>query len=234
MPELSVEVRHHRGSFHLDVTLAITRWPALLFGPSGAGKSTLLRIMAGLDQPDSGRIVLDGQVLADTGARRAHAAGSGLVQMVAQRPALFPHLDVRDNVAFGISRLAKEERRARVDELLALLGAMHLAERKIIHLSGGERQRVALARALAPRPRLLLLDEAFTGLDGEAKQEILSRLNELLASRNVLALHVTHEVADAFAMDAKVFVMRQGKIVVQGEAREVLAAERERIMQVLG
>jgi ABC-type sulfate/molybdate transport systems ATPase subunit len=234
MPELTLSVQHHRGSFSLDATLSITRWPALLFGPSGAGKSGLLRILAGLDQPDAGRIVLEGNVLLDTKDGIAHAAGSRVVQLVAQRPALFPHLNVRDNVAFGIQHMAKEERRATVDEVLTLLGATQLGDRKIVHLSGGERQRVALARALAPNPKLLLLDEAFTGLDGEAKQEILSELTELLARRNVLALHVTHEIGDAFAIDAEVFVMRQGRIAAQGSAHEVLAKERGQLLKVLG
>ena len=234
MPELTLSVQHHRGSFNLDVALSITRWPALLFGPSGAGKSTLLRILAGLDRPDTGRIVLNRRVLTATQQRQFYKAGSGMVQLVSQRPALFPHLDVRANVAFGIRHLSAEERDARVAEMLALLGAAHLAERKIVHLSGGERQRIALARALAPNPQLLLLDEAFTGLDGAAKQEILSELADLLTRRNVLALHVTHEIADAFAIDAEVFVMRQGKIVAQGSAQEVLATEREQLLKLLG
>ena len=234
MPELTVAVEHHRGSFTLDVRFSITRWPALLFGPSGAGKSTLLRILAGLDSPDSGRIALDNVVLVDTHRDPHEAASTGLVQLVSQRPALFPHLNVAENVAFGIARLPRDERRTRTCEMLSLLGAAHLAERRIMNLSGGERQRVALARALAPRPRLLLLDEAFNGLDGEAKHTILSELTELLAARDVLALHVTHEIADAFAIEAEVSVMRQGTIVAQGTAPAVLATERERLLHLLG
>ena len=234
MPELHVSVGHHRGSFSLDAAFTVARWPALLFGPSGAGKSTLLRIVAGLDRPDTGRITLDNHVLTDTQQHRMHKAGLGVVQLVSQRPALFPHLSVRDNVAFGIHRLPQEEQRARVDEMLTLLGAAHLADRKIDRLSGGERQRVALARALAPGPQLLLLDEAFTGLDGAAKQEILCEVTELLVRRHVVALHVTHEVADAFAIEAEVFLMRQGRIVAQGPAQDVLASEREQMLKVLG
>lgn len=234
MPELDLSVQHHRGSFSLDVAFSITRWPALLFGPSGAGKSTLLRILAGLERPDTARIVLDTAVLTDTKQTKLHTAGSGVVQLVSQRPALFPYLNVRDNVAFGIHHLSPEKKNARVEEMLTLLGASHLAERKIDRLSGGERQRIALARALSPNPRLLLLDEAFTGLDGRAKQEILSELTELLASRGVLALHVTHEIADAFAIDAEVFVMGQGRITAHGPAQDVLATEREQMLRVLG
>lgn len=234
MPELAVEVKHHRGSFSLDVRFSMNRWPALLFGPSGAGKSTLLRILAGLDTPDSGRITLDNAVLVDTHRSAHNVAGSGLVQLVSQRRALFPHLNVAENVAFGIAALPRDERRARTGEMLSVLGAAHLAQRRIMHLSGGERQRIALARALAPRPRLLLLDEAFTGLDSAAKQAILSELTELLASRNVLALHVTHEIAEAFSINAEVSVMHQGRIVAQGDAQQVLAAEREHLLNVLG
>ena len=234
MPELTIAVRHHRGAFQLDVAFTISRWPALLFGPSGAGKSTLLRILAGLDRPDSGRIVLDTETFTNTQQGLTHEAGSGPIQLVSQRPALFPHLTVRENVAFGIRSLARAERRAAVDELLELLGATPLADRRIIHLSGGERQRVAIARALATRPRLLLLDEAFNGLDGEARRQIKAELSPLLAERKVLALHVTHQIGEAFDISGDVCKMHHGQIVAQGPAREVLAKERDQLLTVLG
>ena len=235
MSELSLAVQHRYGSLKLNVNVSITRWPALLFGPSGAGKSSLLRIIAGLDQPDKGHILLnDSVLLADTSKRGVPKATPSVVQLVSQRPALFPHLNVRQNIAFGIHHLSQKEQHTRVNEMLTLLDASALAERKIVHLSGGERQRVALARALAPKPQLLMLDEAFTGLDGEAKQEILYKLAELLTRENVLALYVTHEIADACAINAEVFIMQQGAIVAQGPARHVLAGERVRLLKILG
>lgn len=227
MPEtatLAVRVRHRRGGFLLDVDFEIARWPALLFGPSGAGKSSLLRLIAGLDQPDHGRIEFGGQVL--TGADRA-------IQLVSQRSALFPHLSVRENVGFGLRGLKPDERERRIIDLLAAMHADKLIDRRPEGLSAGERQRVALARALAPGPRLLLLDEAVTGLDGALKQEILDALTALLAERRVIALHVTHDVGDAFALDAEVVKLRAGRVEGQGPVRKVLAEERGRLLGVL-
>jgi len=227
MPDaaLSVRVKHRRGGFLLDVDFEIARWPALLFGPSGAGKSSLLRLIAGLDQPDQGRIEFGGQAL--TGVNRG-------IQLVSQRSALFPHLSVRENVGFGLRGLARDEREYRIVGLLAAMHADQLINRRPEGLSAGERQRVALARALAPEPKLLLLDEAVTGLDGVLKQEILEALTALLADRRVMALHVTHDVGDAFALDAEVVKLRAGRVEGQGPVVEVLAEERGRLLWVLG
>jgi ABC-type sulfate/molybdate transport systems ATPase subunit len=227
MPDaaLSVRVKHRRGGFLLDVDFEIARWPALLFGPSGAGKSSLLRLIAGLDQPGHGRIEFGGQVL--TGANRG-------IQLVSQRSALFPHLSVRENVGFGVRGLSRDEREGRILTLLTAMHAVHLVDRRPESLSAGERQRVALARALAPGPKLLLLDEAVTGLDGVLKQEILEALTALLADRRVMALHVTHDVGDAFALDAEVVKLRAGHVEGQGPVGEVLAEERSRLLGILG
>jgi ABC-type sulfate/molybdate transport systems ATPase subunit len=225
MPDaLAIRVKHHLGTFSLDAAFRIERWPAVLFGPSGAGKSTLLRVIAGLDRPDSASISLGEQPLTKP---------DGTIQLVAQRPALFPHLTVAQNVAFGLTHLPRSERHQRVDEMLTLLGAEHLADRMPIRLSGGERQRVAIARAIAPAPRLLLLDEAFAGLDINAKQQILAQLTALLEQRNIAALYVTHEASDAFALEAEVVVLRDGRVTAQGPARESLATEREQLLAAL-
>ena len=228
MPDvLNVQVKQQVGTFTLNVSFTIARWPAVLFGPSGAGKTMLLRIIAGLDRLNSASIRLGDQRLGPLGTE-------GVVQLVAQRPTLFPHLTVAQNVAFGLGRLSSTEQKSRVQEMLALLGAEQLADRMPVRLSGGERQRIAIARALATRPRLLLLDEAFTGLDSTARQDILSRLTILLAQEQVAALYVTHEVSDAFALDAEVVVLQQGRMVAQGAAQQALAEEKERLLASLG
>jgi molybdate transport system ATP-binding protein len=231
MPErLDANIQHRFGridnAFSLDVSFQIDHWPAVLFGPSGAGKSSVLRILAGLERTDSSRILLGSKVLGPD--RR-----DGTVQLVAQRPALFPHLTVAQNVAFGLARLRSGERSSRVREMLLLLGAEDLADRMPIRLSGGERQRVAIARALAPRPKMLLLDEAFAGLDSGAKQEIIGQLTGLLRERDVAALYVTHEVSEAFALDAEVVVLEQGRVVTQGPAHQALATERDRLLAAI-
>ncbi len=225
---LRVAVRHRfgRAGFSLDASFAIDRWPAVLFGPSGAGKSSLLRVIAGLDRADSSTISLGGQTLTPS---RIHPE----VQFVAQRPALFPHLKVAENVAFGLGKVPRYESKARVQESLALLGAESLADRMPATLSGGERQRVAIARALAVSPRLLLLDEAFAGLDNRTKQDLFAQLSAALAQRDIAALHVTHEVADAFALDAEVVVLQSGRVVAQGHVVQALAIEKQRLLTML-
>ncbi len=225
---LSIDVEHRAGTFSLDVHFTINRWPALLSGPSGAGKTTLLRFIAGLESAPSAKILLDGIPL-------EHGTGNGVgnVQMVAQRPALFAHLNAGANVGFGLRHWPSIARKQRIEEMLALMGAAALAARLPHQLSGGEQQRIALARALAPDPRLLLLDEAFSGLDDEAKQDILGRLMSLLHGRGTAAIFVTHDVSDAFALQTEVVALKAGRVVAQGRPESVLARERLRLLASL-
>jgi molybdate transport system ATP-binding protein len=225
--EFSIDAR--RGSFHLQVECAFASGWTVVFGPSGSGKSTLLRLLAGLDRPTHGRIALDKQPLADTAARLDLQPGRRRIGMVAQQPALFPHLTVEANVAYGLRRLDRAARAARVESMLALVDAAHLAPRRAQHLSGGEAQRVALARALAPAPRLLLLDEPFAALDGLASDALLERLQLWLKENHMQAVMATHDVTDALATSAEVLFLREGRVTALGPAAQVLAAERERI-----
>jgi len=230
--EFSLDAR--RGSFHLEVECAFTSDWTVVFGPSGAGKSTLLRLLAGLDSPDiarptRGRIALDRLALTDSAAGLHLAPGRRHTALVAQQPALFPHLSVAANVAYGLQGLARATRAARVEEMLALAGATDLAGRRPQDLSGGEAQRVALARALAPAPRLLLLDEPFSALDGQASDALLERLQLWLRENRVQAVMATHDVTDALATSAEVLLLREGRLTALGPAAQVLAAERERI-----
>jgi ABC-type sulfate/molybdate transport systems ATPase subunit len=234
MLEVSVDAR--RGGFHLQVACGLAAEWTVIFGPSGAGKSTLLRMLAGLDRLDAGRvrIVLDGERLADSTKHEWLEPGRRRVALVAQQPALFPHLSVTANVAYGLAGLDRRSRAERVEEMLTLVEAEHLASRRVQNLSGGEAQRVALARAVATRPRLLLLDEPFSAMDGAASDALLERMQAWLTEHRVQAVMATHDATDAFATGAEVVLLREGRLAAQGPARVVLAAERERLRGRLG
>jgi ABC-type sulfate/molybdate transport systems ATPase subunit len=227
-----------RGSFHLQIECRLASEWTVVFGPSGAGKSSLLRLLAGLDLTGYGgveraRIALDGHALTDSAAGLRLPPGWRKTAMVAQQPALFPHLSVMANVAYGINDLDRATRLTRTEEMLALVGATDLVVRRAQHLSGGEAQRVALARALAPKPRLLLLDEPFSALDGAASDGLLERLQQWLRANRVQTVLATHDVTDALAIGAEVLLLREGRLVAQGPATEVLSSERERLTRRL-
>ena len=232
MLEFALDAR--RGHFHLQVECVFTAAWTVIFGPSGAGKSTLLRLLAGLDTMEAGRVALDGGTLTDTAHGLWVKPGRRQTALVAQQPALFPHLSVTANVAYGLSGLDRRSRDARVEEMLKLVDARDLLVRRPQHLSGGEAQRVALARALAPRPRLLLLDEPFSALDGRASDALVARLQQWVAENNVQVVLATHDAADALATAAEVALLREGRLAAQGPAAQVLAAERERLLDRLG
>ena len=224
-----------RGSFRLQVECCFASEWTVIFGPSGAGKSTLLRLLAGLDRGniDRSRIALDARLLSDSATGLGLKPGNRQTALVAQQPALFPHLSVTSNVAYGLNGLDRGSRAARVEEMLDLAGAAHLVNRRPRDLSGGEAQRVALARALAPGARLLLLDEPFSALDGAASDALLDRLQHWLREHNVQAVLATHDATDAFSTGAEVALLREGRVVAQGPAAEVLAAERDRLQRRL-
>ncbi len=188
-----------------------------LLGPSGCGKTTLLRIIAGLEQPDRGRVLFAGQDMADV---PVHKRGFGLMF---QDYALFPHKDVAANVAFGLRMqgLPRAEIERRVREALKMVNLEHLAHRDVHRLSGGEQQRVALARSLAPRPRLLMLDEPIGALDRTLRDRLLEELRRILAQVGVTVLYVTHDQSEAFAIADRVVLMYQGRVVQIGTPEEV-------------
>jgi ABC-type Fe3+/spermidine/putrescine transport system ATPase subunit len=179
-----------------------------LLGPSGCGKTTLLRIVAGLEQASSGQVLLDG---ADLSKAPVHRRGLGFMF---QEYALFPHKDVYGNVAFGLrmARLPETEIQRRVGEALELVGLSGFERRAVHELSGGEQQRVALARSLAPRPRLLMLDEPLGSLDRALRERLMNELRKILQSVGLTALYVTHDQSEAFALGDRVAIMQQGKI----------------------
>lgn len=231
---LEVELDARRGSFHLEIDCAFTADWTVIFGPSGAGKSTLLRLMAGLSTAQNGRITLDGRPLTDSKRSLNVKPGRRQISMVSQQPALFPHLSVFRNVAYGIPGLNHAAGVDRVEEMLALVGAEDLIRRRPQDLSGGEAQRVALARALAPMPRLLLLDEPFSALDGAASDALLTRLQVWLSDNHVQTVMATHDATDALATGAEVAMLREGRLTALGPAARVLAAECERLLGRIG
>jgi iron(III) transport system ATP-binding protein len=184
-----------------------------LLGPSGCGKSTTLRIIAGVDEQNSGEIYVDGELVCDTIYRVPPEGRS--IGLMFQDFALFPHLSVADNVSFGLqgSRAAKRDR---VAELLGKVDLLQALEMYPHQLSGGEQQRVALARALAPRPSIMLMDEPFSGLDERLKDEIRDATLDVLKAEGTAVLLVTHEPDEAMRMADQIALMRDGKIVQKG------------------
>ncbi len=231
---LELVLNAHRGNFRLQVACSFASDWTVIFGHSGAGKSTLLRLLAGLDRAEGTRIALDGCLFTDSINGVWLKPGHRRTSLVAQQSALFPHLSVAANVAYGLRKLDSARRAARVEEMLALVGAGDLAHRRPQDLSGGEAQRVSLARALAPGPRLLLLDEPFSALDGAASDSLLVRLERWLADNNVQTVLATHDATDAMAIGAEVALLREGQLIAMGPAIEVLAAERDRLLARLG
>jgi iron(III) transport system ATP-binding protein len=197
----------------LDVSLGLVAGQiGVLIGPSGCGKTTLLRAIAGLERLDGGRIEVEREALSDT-ARRLHVAPEARrIGMVFQDYALFPHLTVADNVAFGIRHQPRRERKQRVREVLALVGLEHAAQSAPHQLSGGQQQRIALARALAPAPRLLLLDEPFSSLDIDLRDRLAQDLRGILKQAGMTALFVTHDQLEAFAVGDVIGVMNRGRL----------------------
>jgi sulfate transport system ATP-binding protein len=188
-----------------------------LLGPSGSGKSTVLRMIAGLEQPDGGRIWVDGEEHTNKTPQERRLG------FVFQHYALFRHMTVRENVAFGlrVRHASKADQRTRVDELLELVGLAPLGERRPDQLSGGQRQRVALARALAPRPKVLLLDEPFGALDARVRQELRRWLDDLHRELGVTSLLVTHDQEEALELAQAVVVMRQGNVEQIGGSEDI-------------
>lgn len=221
---LDVAARLRIGALDLDIAFTIADDEVVaLLGPNGAGKTTLLRVIAGLIPLESGYVRLDGQVLEDAGTRRYVPTEERPIGVVFQDYLLFPHLDVLENVAFGLrSRgTSKTQASERARHWLDRMGLVRYTKSKPSELSGGERQRVALARALATDPRLLLLDEPLAALDATARAAVRHDLKEHLAAFRGIRLMVTHDPLEAVALADRLIVMENGRLVQSGSAAEV-------------
>jgi molybdate transport system ATP-binding protein len=227
-------VSHRFASSNFELHLALDLIPGwnVLFGPSGSGKTTFLRAATGLLRPDSGLVRVDDEVWFDSERGIFLPPERRNSGYVAQRPALFPHLTVEENVAFGL-RLTPADTSHRTAEMMDLFHCSHLASRRPDELSGGEQQRVALARAIARRPKILLLDEPFRGLDFELRDAILSDLESWVAASRTPVLAVSHDVVEICQLGAQVTRIAAGRVVDSGPAATILAPYRERILRRL-
>jgi iron(III) transport system ATP-binding protein len=203
-----------------EVSLEIERGELMaVLGPSGCGKTTLLRTIAGFERPDAGSVVVGDEVVAGSG--RFVPPERRRIGMVFQDYALFPHLTVRANVAFGLAARRRDERDPVTLRTLELVGLQHKADRYPHELSGGERQRVALARAMAPGPALVLLDEPFSSLDASLRAGLRREVELILRDAEATALLVTHDQEEALSLADRLAVMREGRIVQVGAPEEV-------------
>ncbi|MDD3271993.1 MAG: ABC transporter ATP-binding protein, partial [Syntrophomonadaceae bacterium] len=193
-----------------------------ILGPSGCGKTMTLKCIAGLMTPDRGRIVLNEQVLFDSQQGINLPARQRKIGFLFQNYALFPHLTVHDNIAFGIRQLPATERNERVQQLLAKMRLDHFGHRYPVELSGGQQQRVALARALAPEPEVLLLDEPFSALDTQVKERLEAELLEIQSDFQGHVLFVTHNLAEAYRLSSKMAVYETGGLLQWGERQTII------------
>lgn len=227
---LEASVAYRRDGFALEVEFALRAPWTVLFGASGAGKTTLLRILAGLTRPASGVIRRGERSLLDTSRGIAVPPGQRRIGFVMQQAALFPHLTARENIGFGLHGWTWHERELRTEKMLRQFEIEALADRRPRQLSGGERQRVALAQALAPKPELLLLDEPFNALDAARRTAMIDKLRET----GVPVLYVSHDLGDAWQVNADALLLEGGRITARGEARAILAEQRREVLAQLG
>ena len=243
-----VSIQHHAGPLDLNVQFLLEAPWTALFAPSGAGKTTILRMIAGLDNPRQGQIVFRSirpprpateVIYLDTSTGTHTPPHKRAVRMVAQRPALFPHLNVLQNVVYRMPSMVHigEEMHSNeqhLEAVLQLCRIAHLTTKMPSQLSGGERQRVALARTIAVGPsRLLMLDEPFTGLESDLRDDLIRDLKLWCERTGTPVLLVTHDIGEVFAAQAHVLKMESGRIIASGPAIEVLATERDRLIQRL-
>jgi molybdate transport system ATP-binding protein len=224
-----------RPAFLLDVSVELPAGVTILFGPSGAGKSTLLDCIAGLVQPDNGRIAIGERVVFDAERGIDVAPQYRHVAYLFQSLALFPHMTVEENVRYGLAHMPPVERKMRAAGILQSFRVDRLAARRPEEISGGEKQRVALARSLVTEPRVLLLDEPLIGLDAELKSAIVDDLRAWNAAKKIPILYVTHSRDEVDALGERVIALDGGKVVGEGTPQNVLdAPRRKRLAQAAG
>jgi len=232
---LRLRLSSESGRFNLDVAFVLQKGINIVFGSSGAGKTTLLECIAGLATPDSGRIALGDRVLFDSERNINVPPRHRSVGYVFQDLALFPHLSVEANVAYGLQGFKASERKQSVLSALESLGILNLRHRRPDQLSGGERQRVALARALVTDPAILLLDEPLAALDLPVRMQIADDLRRSAQNLPIPVLYVTHSRDEVFMLGERMLVMERGKLIAEGTPHEVMSAPRsETVAQLAG
>jgi len=214
---LSISIHKELPGFTLDVDFDTNGGSLGILGPSGSGKSMTLRCIAGLDRPDSGRIVLNGWVLFDSEKSIDLPSRARNVGMLFQNYALFPHMTVADNIGFGLASYSREVRRQKIDEMISMIHLQGLESRYPRELSGGQQQRVALARALAVNPECLLLDEPFSALDDHLRNIMIREFTESVGSYKGAMLFVTHNIDEAFRVCGTILVLAGGNVQGKGE-----------------
>ena len=219
---LRIRVQHAFAGFDLDVDADLPPGVSVLFGPSGSGKTTLINAVAGLIRPDQGRIVVDGWVLTDTASRHNIAPHRRRIGYIFQDARLFPHLSVRQNLAYGRWFAPRDAQATSMDRTVEMLGIGHLLSRRPATLSGGEKQRVAIGRALLSGPRLILADEPLAALDEARKAEILPYFERLRDEVAVPILYVSHASAEVARLATTVVALRAGRVIACGPPGQVL------------
>ncbi|MBL8314895.1 MAG: molybdenum ABC transporter ATP-binding protein [Rubrivivax sp.] len=220
---IEARLRLQRQGFTLDVTLSLPgRGVTALFGPSGCGKTSVLRALAGLDRA-AGRVALGNSVWQDDAQQRFVPTHQRAIGYVIQEAALFPHLNVQQNLAYGLRRIAAAQRHVALDPVVDLLGLGHLLQRRPDTLSGGERQRVAIARALATSPALLLMDEPLAALDARRKAEVLPYLDRLHEELGIPIVYVSHAIDEVARLADHLVLLDSGHVLAAGPLPEMLA-----------
>src|SRR5262245_10147477 len=232
---IEVALRKAFPGFTLDVAWQAGDEVVTLFGPSGAGKSLTLQCLAGLTRPDAGRVVVNGRVFDDAAAGVHLPPQARRLGYVFQGYALFPHLTVGENVAFGLRGRPRVKQRHRTAEVLAQLGLGELAARLPRQLSGGQQQRVALGRAIAPDPAVLLLDEPLSALDAPLRRQLGGELRSVIVGLRRTVVLVTHDLAEAYQLGDRLVIYEGGRVVQAGPKAEVLGRpESERVARLIG
>jgi molybdate transport system ATP-binding protein len=233
---LSVRVRKRLSArFLIEVAFDVAPGVTIVFGESGSGKTSLLRCVAGLLQPDDGRIAIGDRALFDANLAINLAPACRQIGFVFQHLALFPHMTAAQNIAYGLSGLSTVERRTRTADIAAAFRIAHLLDRRPLEISGGERQRVGLARSLVTDPTILLLDEPLSALDHGTQSRIIADLWQWNGARRIPILYVTHSQREVFALGERVLLLQNGTVVADGTPEQVInTPSRESVAQLAG